>query len=79
MEVVNEIFKTNKKLLEEPEVKELIKYASQTYSNLYESYRIKQEKEFKVLDICMNSDVVMQGGNGSRVSIESILELYNED
>ena len=75
---LDEIFKSNTRLLEEPEVKELINYFQDKYGKLYKSYKKLDDLEFKILDRCMHSEVILKEGKSSKETLISILELLNK-
>ena len=76
---LDEIFKTNPELLNKPEVKELINYFEQQYATIYDRYKKLDDLEFKITHECMNSEVVLKKGTSSKKTLESILELLNDN
>ena len=79
MNKIDEIFKNNTDLLNKVEVKELIDYCQKQYAKVFEQYKKLDELEFKITHECMNSEVILKNGKSSRETLESILELLNDN
>jgi hypothetical protein len=79
MNNIDEIFKNNTALLDEPEVKELIDYCQKQYAKVVEQYKKLDDLEFKITHECMHSEVILKNGKSSRETLESILKLLNDN
>jgi len=79
MDKINEIFKNNTHLLNEPEVKELITYCENTYRRLRDSYSKLEDFEFKVSHLCFTSEVFLKNGVSSKKTVKEILKLLNNN
>lgn len=73
---LEEIFKTNPKLLEEPEVQKLIEHVNGRHIELIKLANVHQKFYSDVLEICMYSEIILIGGKTSTESIKAILDLY---
>jgi hypothetical protein len=76
---LKDIFKTNMALLNEPEVKELIKHAESEYKKVYEAYKKLDDLEFAITNECMNSEIIVKGGKNSKEVVVYILNLLEEN
>lgn len=79
MNKLEEIFKNNTYLLDDPEVKKLIEYCTDQYNDA-----VKQLENYKrfhdfVLEQTINSNVIVKGGTDCKVVVESILTKLNKD
>jgi hypothetical protein len=72
---LEEIFKTNPKLLEEPEVKKLIEYADTTHSKTANLCKKYQDFHYAVFDIVSNSEIVVINGQSCEHGMNDILKL----
>lgn len=79
MDKLEQIFASNKYLLDEPEVKELIEYTKLMYEKIYKAYKKKDDLNFKILELCMHSNVILKKGIDNTKVVESILELINNE
>lgn len=79
MDKLEQIFASNKYLLDEPEVKELIEYTKLMYGKIYKAYKKKDDLNFKILELCMHSNVILKKGIDNTKVVESILELINNE
>jgi hypothetical protein len=79
MNQLDEIFKTNPKLLDEPEVKELIAHCEQRFKFL--KLRLKHLNKFYdfVIEKCMYSSVFLKNGIDCDDTIKSILDYIEKD
>ncbi len=68
-----EIFKTNPKLLDEPEVQHLIQYFELTYKKAVNVAKRHLDFHDFVFDKCMYSEVVLKEGTSAKETIEQIL------
>lgn len=73
------IFQNNKELMDTDEVKTLIEYYSDQYDTLYKGYKEHRDMYNAILDICMNSELIVKKGIPAKESIEKILQQYEED
>ena len=72
MKTLNEIFKTNKELLNEPEVKELI----EQFGIQFQHNKMKYENYWrKVTDLTMNSELFVIKGLSAEYVVSEIHEL----
>jgi hypothetical protein len=75
---LEDIFKTNPSLLETPEVKQLIEYVSNEQSRMYlicENYKNFHDT---ILDIAMNSALVLKSGNSAEHTLGLIFKELEE-
>lgn len=72
MKTIKEIFKNNTHLLDEPEVKELITQFERQYKQLQKK---KDDYENKVIDLCINSNLIVINGMDCKDVVNKILEL----
>ena len=74
MDKLQEIFKDNTYLLEEPEVKELIEYCKKQYERVFK--RADELDKFMnyTLEQCMYSNVILKEGNDCTKTVKSILD-----
>jgi len=76
--MLNEIFKTNPKLLEEPEVKNLIEYVQKQHERSLNITNKYIDFHSKVWEKCMYSEVMLIKGKKSKETINEILQLLND-
>lgn len=79
MNKLNEIFKTNKSLLDEPEVKELVLYFENQYNKMFNAYTKLDDLEFKITHECMISELIIKDGKNAKDALEAILKLLNNN
>jgi lipoate synthase len=79
MNKLDEIFKTNPDLLEEPEVKELIRFAEHRHSICFERISILQKFKDYVLEQCLHSDLILKVGKPSKEVVKSILDYIEKN
>ena len=72
---LEEIFKTNPKLLDEPEVKKLIDHCEKQYSKTVNLCKKYQDFHYKVFDIVSNSEIVVMNGQSCEHGMNEILKL----
>jgi hypothetical protein len=75
MTKLEQIFATNPKLLDEPEVKELIDYVQTQFTSLIQFNKRNQDTLFKIQDIVFHSDAFLIKGKDCKESIIKILEI----
>ena len=76
--LLEEIFKTNPELLENKEVKELIKYVEEMHDRTYSI--AKKDRKFydNVLELMMYSNLTLINGRSEKETIELIMNLLNK-
>jgi len=72
---LEEIFKTNPKLLEEPEVKELIKYITEQHKITAEKFNSKYIRTSNIMDLCMYSEALLIDGKDAKETILKIMDI----
>lgn len=75
---LDEIFKTNPKLKDEPEVQALIKQAQEALTKNSEIARRYQDFQHQVLDAVMYSEAILIDGRSYKDTVELILTLHEE-
>lgn len=78
MNKLDEIFKNNTALLDEPEVKELIDYCEKQYAKVFERYKELEEFEYKIMRKCAESNFFFTNGISSRETLKSIVKLIDD-
>lgn len=71
---LQEIFKDNTYLLDEPEVKELIEYCKKMYEKVFRKADELDKFMNFTLEQCMYSDVILKEGNNCTQVVKSILD-----
>lgn len=74
MNVLDEIFKDNTALLDEPEVKKMIAYAKEQYEMVVKRMQALQKLEDYVVEQCVHSELMLKQGRNSKDTLKSILE-----
>lgn len=72
---LEEIFKTNPKLLDEPEVKKLIEYSKEEYEKVVELFVKYMGFHDMVLEKMMNSSIVLKNGKSQKQTLLEIMQL----
>jgi hypothetical protein len=70
--MLDEIFKTNPKLLEEPEVQALIKYAEDAHKKFYSIHTEYKNCHDEILELLMYSELILIKGRSSKETLELI-------
>lgn len=73
-----DIFIKKPELLDDPEVKLLIKHFQDTYKIVVERNRLLQETNFKMITEAMESEIMIINGKPSAKAIENIIRIYGE-
>jgi hypothetical protein len=75
---LQDIFETNPKLLEEPEVKKLIEYVQTKHETTYKVYKKQQKTIDKILELCIYSNVILNNAKTPEQTVKAILELLGK-
>jgi hypothetical protein len=73
--LLQEIFKTNPGLLEEPEVKRLIDYVSGQHERSYKIWMRDKDRVNEVLWAVMNSEVFVIGGTPAKEALQRVVQI----
>ncbi len=74
MNILDEIFKDNKELLETKEVKDLIEYVRKQHKNSFELIERLKNTESEILELCMYSKAMLIDGKECKQTIYDIME-----
>ncbi len=74
MNILDEIFKDNKELLETKEVKDLLEYVRNQHKNSFELIERLKKKDDKILKLCMYSKAMLIDGKECKQTIYDIME-----
>lgn len=74
MTMLEEIFKDKPELLDEPAVKELVKFAHEQHKKALNVYKKYYDFHEKVIDTCCNTEVFIVNGSDCKSAIMSILD-----
>lgn len=71
--MLEEIFKTNPALLQEPEVQNLIEYVQKQHQVTVNKFIAMRDCNWKAMDLVMYSDAILIDGKPAK---ETLLEIY---